>query len=323
MGNFTNSFKAIIISTLSLHLFCSQADKNTEEFHIDQMYQNKNSYKIIQETYDKELAKWPTPIKNTFISGRFGKTHLLEWGENKSDTIILIHGLSGNSMQWGADFVSEMSKSFHIISLETIGDNVGKSIPKYWPIERDSLKIWLHETLGKLNIQQANFVGLAMGGWLIQDFAMRYPEKVKSLTVIGAAGSCSPKFTNLIKILYNARKKNQKGFEKAYSYLRAKNVPVNKHDVQYFKTVFENCKPINHFPRKFKIQEIKMISTPTLIILGSDDCYFNSVKAMKWRLKHTPQNQIEVVNNAGHLMHLDKPLEISIFIKDFLLSKNY
>lgn len=322
MHSLTNLFKTFFLLIITFLLYCSQSNENKENFQISNMYQNDNSYNIIQETYNKELVNFPILAKDTFIDGKFGKTHVLEWGNHDNDTLILIHGLSGNSMQWGKEFISSISKSFYIISLETIGDNVGKSIPNYWPIERDSLKIWLNETIEMLNLKQVNLVGLAMGGWLIQDYAINYPQNVKSLSVIGAAGSGDPKYINLIKILYNVRKKNIEGYKKAYSYLRAKDAKINDNEIQYFKTVFENCKPINHIPRKFKVEELKKINAPITIFLGLDDCYFNTKKAQKWRSKHSPQNKIVILGNAGHLMHLDKPYDIINNIKDFVNNCN-
>lgn len=308
-------FTLVLISTFA----CNKVKKEHTEFKIEQMYLSSESSKIMTNHYNKDFSTWPSPARTSFIKSKFGKTHVIEWGDTLSDTLILIHGLSGNTMQWGKKMINELSKDFYIISLETIGDNVGKSIPNHWPIKQDSLKLWLHETIDSLHIKKANIAGLAFGGWIAHDFAMHYPNRINKLTLIGSAGFGKPNFISLIKILLNLKKNNDKGIAKAYSYLRTPGAKLEQCSLDYLKIAFENCKPISYMPRRFKPEALKKNTVSTLIIMGEDDCYFNPNKSANWARKHLPQSKIHILKDAGHLINMDKPVEVSSLIKSAAL----
>lgn len=313
-------FIKVIATLLLITTFaCNKFEDKQIDFNIEQMYLTSESYQIMLNHYNNDFSTWPSPIRTSFITSKFGKTHVVEWGDPLNDTLLLIHGLSGNSMQWGKKTINQLSKEFYIISLETIGDNVGKSIPNYWPIEQDSLKLWLHETVDSLNIKKANIIGLAFGGWIAHDFAMHYPNRINKLAILGSAGFGKPNFISLIKILFNLKKGNEKGIKKAYSYLRAPDSELEQCSLDYLKIAFKNCKPINYMPRRFKPEELKKNTVSTLIIMPENDCYFNPNKSADWARKYLPQSQIHILKDAGHLLNMDKPIEVSNLIKSFVL----
>lgn len=307
---------ALLINLLLIISCSSPSTKST--CHTDPQYIKSNSKDTLIMKYKRELLKFPSPFIDTFVETSLGSTHMLQWGNPENDTLILLHGLMGNSTQWGPELIKYLQNEYFLLSLETIDDNVGMNTIKEWPLTQDSLKIWLHEVLKKLNISKPTIAGLAFGGWIGIDYSINYPNNIKKLIVLGASGISIPNYIIFFKILFNVKKNSLDGFLKSYSYLRAKNAEINSSDINYFQTVFTHCKPMNHSPKKFTQKDIKKINSRTLFIQGKEDCYFSPVKTTKRLGKFGNNIEVIIINDAGHLLNLDQPLECYNNINKFI-----
>ena len=296
-----------------------QIDKKTDNtpFALDQMYRHSASYQIMMDIYNHQFSTWPRPSKNYFVPGSFGRTHILEWNKENADTLVLLHGAMGNVMLWGEDCIKQLNKTFHLIAIETIGDNVGLSEPKYWPIKRDSLKIWFLELLDSMNIYKVNLSGFSFGEWIALDFASNHPERVNKLMLIGASGFATPKKSFMLKMLYLTLQNSDKSLRKAFSLLHNPKYQPKEDNFVYFKTVFHNCRQVPQYPRRFRPEELKKIVVPTVVIIGKDECFFNVNKAEKWIKQNIKNSMVIMLEGAGHFIQIERPATVCSIIDNF------
>lgn len=93
---------------------------------------------------------------------------------NPDVRVLFIHGSGGNASLW-RKMVNELANEYEslAISLSGHGESQGegmKSITAY--------REFLIEFFDALGLEQVVLVGHSMGGGIILDFALRYPEKL-------------------------------------------------------------------------------------------------------------------------------------------------
>lgn len=63
-------------------------------------------------------------------------------------------------------------------------------------------ELWISNVLDGLGLHSASFLGMSLGGWYALNFAVHYPHRVSSLSLISAAGFAGQKISFLFKALF-------------------------------------------------------------------------------------------------------------------------
>lgn len=99
----------------------------------------------------------------------------------EGETIVLIHAALLDSRMWNAQAVA-FSKYFQVLTYDLYGYG-NSTLTEEKRIEHvDDLAL----LLDNLHIEKAHILGASMGGEIAQRFALEYPERVRSLILIGA-----------------------------------------------------------------------------------------------------------------------------------------
>ncbi|MDX2227340.1 MAG: alpha/beta fold hydrolase [Verrucomicrobiae bacterium] len=108
------------------------------------------------------------------------------WRGGKGQTIMLVHGLGGSTLQDFAGLACVLSRHYEIISIDLPGYGLSyrSNLPQSIASHRDFL-LHFAETLG---IPQAHWLGNSMGGWICMDLAVRHPTRVGRLILFATAG---------------------------------------------------------------------------------------------------------------------------------------
>lgn len=108
------------------------------------------------------------------------------FGEPTAPGMLLIHGAEASMDWWDDEFCERLAAGgLHVIRYDA--RDTGRSTtypPGEPPYEGDALVIDAAGLLDVLGIAPAHIVGISMGGGIAQHLAVRYPERVASLTLI-------------------------------------------------------------------------------------------------------------------------------------------
>ncbi|MBU1568612.1 MAG: alpha/beta hydrolase [Proteobacteria bacterium] len=106
--------------------------------------------------------------------------------EGSGETVLLVHGITTYSFIWRR-IVPLLRDRFRVISVDLLGCggsakplDVSYSLPQHCEILRQFIEC--------LGVTPVHFVGHDIGGGIGQLFAVRYPEKLHSLTLINSVG---------------------------------------------------------------------------------------------------------------------------------------
>ena len=120
------------------------------------------------------------------------KVHYDVYGDG--DPILMIMGLGASSAAWDPALVQALARSYGVITFDNRG--TGQSDKPDAPY---SIQMFADDAAGlldNLNIPQAHIFGVSMGGMIAQEFALRHPQRVATLTLgcttAGGANSVPP-----------------------------------------------------------------------------------------------------------------------------------
>ena len=269
-------------------------------------------------------------LKNPFIS-------YVDTGKGRN-TILLIHGLGSNAGFWRYN-IPELAKKNRVIALDLPG--YGKSEKGNYSYSMSFFSNEIKKFVDKLNIHRFILIGHSMGGQVAITFALKYPTMVNKLILISPAGI--ERFNEAeSKILDNyltvdvVKSLGKKGIEYSiknnfynwnpkFNWLIKERVALKKAIGfnGYASAVVKSVRGMLAQPTSMKL---KYLLVPTLIIFGTKD------KLIPNKLFHneTPADlfskgaaqikncKLKPVNNAGHLVYIEKPKEVNKIILKFI-----
>ena len=107
----------------------------------------------------------------------------------KGDPILLFNGASDNMDAWDQSFLRSLSSNHTVIVFDTRG--IGNTTTGSKPYSMEQLANDTAGLLDALKIQKADVLGYSLGGFIAQQFTIRYPEKVNRLILV--ATTCGGK----------------------------------------------------------------------------------------------------------------------------------
>ncbi len=119
-------------------------------------------------------------------SDDFVRVHYVEWGKPRGEPILFLHGLGTDHIGWALQRRA-FGADYRCIAVDNRGS--GRSDKPEGPYDLEQLAFDAILVLDKLGIDSAHVIGASMGGVMSQIIAVRYPERLRSLTL--ACTACS------------------------------------------------------------------------------------------------------------------------------------
>jgi pimeloyl-ACP methyl ester carboxylesterase len=245
----------------------------------------------------------------------------------QGEPLVLIMGLGGNTHGWDMQ-IPTFSREFQVVAFDNRGS--GRSDK---PATRYTMRLFADDTAGlmdALGIGSAHVYGQSMGGFIAQELALSYPQRVRTL-ILGStscggrqAVAASPEHLALMALLPALRP--QEAAEKSLPLLYSAEFIARKRQelIARFLAEAELRPPLDAFARQVQAtlhhntyDRLPQIRCPTLIISGSDD---KIVPAENSRIlaERIPNAELVVLPGAGHGYPVECAEESNAIVLDFL-----
>ncbi len=257
------------------------------------------------------------------------RIHFIEWGNPRGEPILFLHGLGTDNLGWmlqrrafGADY--------RCIAVDNRGS--GRSDKPEGPYDLEQLAFDAILVLDKLGIDSAHVVGASMGGALSQIIAVRYHERVRSLTL--ACTACSLRkwreelFDGWIELIREKGMRKfavhnlewifgPRSFRRLYPVAVAIGPYLMRAPERGFLGQVEALRAVD--PRI--ADQLSTITAPTLVITGSQDILTPVADAEE--IAHRIEgSELVIVRGAAHGFMVEQAASFNRVVKDFIDRKS-
>ena len=293
------------------------------------------------------------PCASQFVDIRGERHHVLTWGRPDAPKLFLLHGW----MDVGASFqflVDALSRDWYVIApdLRGFGRSAWQAQGYWFQDYVADLEALLAQFAPD---EQASLVGHSLGGNVVMHYAGVRPQRVRRVVSLegfgipaGVAADAPRKFTAWLDALADPPD------FKAYASLAAvadrlqKNNPRLPRDKADFLAahwaatlpdgrarLVSDPRHKLPFPAVYRVEEIfavwRNIAAPVLWVAAADshiprwldrhpegEIGTDGLDGVRRRLAHVPGGQLQVVADAGHMLHHDQPAAVAALIEPFL-----
>ncbi|MHA1149423.1 MAG: alpha/beta fold hydrolase [Promethearchaeota archaeon] len=250
------------------------------------------------------------------------KLECLRWGEGNQKKIMLVHGWTGFKELWKDFAPSLVEKGFDVIAMDLRGHGDSDKPKGEYTHEVFSKDLYeLAKSLG----WESNYtlLGQSMGGYIVLDYALRYPDSIKR--VISSNTSVYLARTFFSKLIWKIiiriyKKKPEKMIEKMIptSFMTPPPKEVTDEFIKLsLKTDHEAGLSAIHYCLTRNLEpELPKIKVPTLVISSEHD-QKDLRRATLQIHKLIPNSILIDIPNTGHLPFIENPAAFLKAIVDF------
>lgn len=254
--------------------------------------------------------------------------------EGEGPPLLYLHGFADvhGVAEGFLPFHRALAKSRRVIAPAHPGCNGGDELDGY---HVDDLIFHYLQFLDHLKIDRFDLIGHCVGGWIAAEFAVRHPDRVRSLGLIGAAGLFVP--NELISDVF-MHAQPERGVD--YKTLRRVFFASSDSDIaqRYFPNgrgdleeetrrygmlrfgSFFGFKP-PYFYNRSLINRLGRANMPALVVWGEHDGMTPIAHGKAYATGLLEAAPLMVVRDAGHAAHLESP-EVTAAFEAFLSTRS-
>jgi len=237
-----------------------------------------------------------------------------------------------NSWALWRNTIELLGKEFRLYALDFFG--FGDSGAQAEEFSVNNFVLMVDSFMDRMGIVKAPLVGHSMGGTVALSAALRHPEKVVKVIVVGSpvqGASLSPLLKlagyrgwvglgQTTPVLYNAFQRGFVPFLRAYAYLMAKDgkslgsMLTNDAAKITAAPFFESIGTLRETDLRSRLIELHM---PILGIYGKKDII---VDPGQWKVlqESAPTSKVELFEGSGHFPMMDESERFHAAVRDFL-----
>ena len=243
--------------------------------------------------------------------------------DNNTEPLVFVHGVGLDHKMWDSQISSLNNHS--TITYDLLGH--GKTPYNKEEITLNDFSDQLDYLLKFLKIDKINLVGFSLGSLIALDFASKFQDKLKSLTVIGTTYKRTEEQRALVIERFEQAKLNKPISRQALKRWFTDKY-LNDHPEiydQFIKILTKEGKDHLNFLKAYKlfanhqddIDIIKNIKTKTLIMTGSGDTG-STVQMSKSLSDDLINSSFIEINNGKHLCSIECADDVNINLKNFI-----
>ncbi len=242
--------------------------------------------------------------------------------------VKFLHGIGGNRSNW-RDQLPAFARHFHAAAWDARGYGASDDYPG--PLDFADFSADLIRMLDHFGAERAHLVGLSMGGRIALDFHARHATRVASLVLCDTFAGYDETFTPARRAEFVRLRKQPLldgkqpadiapaiaesliGRDASPEILRRLIDSLSAiHPESYLKTIEATTNYDRH-------DALAAIAVPTLLVYGAED-RLTPPEIGRRLQRRIPGAGFAMIERAGHLSNIERPVEFNRLVLDFLLA---
>ncbi|CAO4164575.1 alpha/beta fold hydrolase [Methylorubrum populi] len=262
-------------------------------------------------------------------------------------TVLLLHGRNFPSSYWEPVIRALSNAGYRVVAIDQLG--FGKSSKPVGAFTFDRMAADTVALADSLKLTRFDVVAHSMGGMLAVRLARSYPQRVNSLVLEAPIGLEDYRFSvpPVAEETLLAREGDLSAEAYRKQLMTSYSLSIPASAIEPFVSIRERVKGSGEYPRWLRsfvnsyqmiwsqpvVHEIPLIKAPTLFIMGANDhnapgkgfAPTEMRSAMGDNTGHAralagrmPNGKAEVINNVGHLVHMEATEMFNTLTLEFL-----
>lgn len=284
------------------------------------LYRARADYARMMAFYDAELQRIEVPYQRQYVATRHGATFVITAGNPRHPMLMLWHGANANMTMW-IPYINSFAKHYCVIAADTLGD-AGKSAPvRLDKVRSHGYGEWAADVCSALGVQQAHCIGISQGAWLIMQLATVAPQRIRSASLISAAGFRPVRVGLVVRmlpaLLFGSPEQAARRFVRMMS---APGTPISEEEVQIFALLM-----------RFKAErgtpvmcdaDIRCLTAPTQVLMAQYEQAFDPHVVLRRALALLPNVvAATLIPGASHGM-IERRAEVIALLERFLADQS-
>ena len=233
--------------------------------------------------------------------------------------VLFIHGVGGNRHHWHVQ-VAFLSQKFRAAAWDARGYGDSEDYAAPLRFEED-FSADILRVLDHFREKQAHLEGLSMGGRIARNFALRHPERLRSVTLANTSAGIDAMTPEQVARFVEERRNRTPESMRALVGSRAEPQAMEAlqqsvrslHRPMYLKTLEAIVAQDHRAP-------VERIRVPTLVIAGDEDRVYPP-GATRNLAERIPGARFVEFTGCGHLSNLEQPDRFNQVVLEFLLQQ--
>ena len=242
--------------------------------------------------------------------------------------IVFVHGSGLSHITWVLQTRYFAFHGYSVLAIDLPGHGYSEG-PSLKSIEEQA--IWISDVIDEVGMTEASLVGHSQGCLITMECSAQFPDKIKSLSLMGGAGviSMNPELLDL------AEKGETKAVDLMMDWAHGPaghfggHAVPGLHHINIGGTIIHNGSVKNALGVDFRacknykngFEAAKKVKCPTINILGDKD-KMCPVKEGKKLADSIVGSQVEIIPNCGHMILLEEADKALAILKKFITTNH-
>jgi pimeloyl-ACP methyl ester carboxylesterase len=255
--------------------------------------------------------------RDEMLTVRDARVHLLSGGSG--EPVLYLHG-AGATNAW-LPFHARLAARCRLLAPDLLG--FGASDRPDWLDDVQDYAVHYLDLLDALGLARVHLVGLSLGGWIAAELAAWASHRLKSLTLVDAAGLYLPdhevpdlftlSYEQTIRLLFE----DQSVAERVLAMPDSPELAAQRLKGQV-TLARVGWNPYLYGPKL--MQRLHRIAAPTLVLWGERDRLFPLALGEAWAASIAGA-RLDVVPACGHVPPVEQPARTAEVVADFVSSQ--
>ena len=229
--------------------------------------------------------------------------------------VLFLHGIRGNRGNWSKQ-LEAFSQRFRAAAWDARGYGESDDHPGQLQFEYFSGDVM--RVIEHFGVKKAHLVGLSMGGRIARNVALRWPERLQSLTLVSTSPGFDAMPVEEVKRFVTERRTRSP--ETVRKLLGSRARP------EAFDVLWESVSRMREESFRKTLEAsvaqdrgapIENIRVPTLVVSGDEDTVYPPEMARDVA-RRIPGAELVMIKGAGHLVNLERPGRFNEVVMDFI-----
>jgi 3-oxoadipate enol-lactonase len=230
--------------------------------------------------------------------------------------VLFLHGIRGNRGNWSKQ-VQSFATHYRAAAWDARGYGGSDDYPG--PLQFDHFSGDVLRVVEHFGVERAHLVGLSMGGRIARNVALRFPERLKSLTLVSTTPGFDAMSMDDVRRFVTERKAppTPEGVRKLLG---------SRAEPGAFEALWQSVSAVREESYRKTLEAsvaqdrgapLENIRVPTLVVSGDEDSVYPPALAHEVA-RRIPGAELVMMQGAGHLVNLEQPQRFNQLVMDFI-----